>query len=69
MAGIKAKREKRIRELEKRIRAKLGKKKDVSFLRKKLRSLEASYKKLKIKGGEVSRIEAKINGLKLRLML
>jgi len=66
---VKTKRERMIMELEKRISSKVGKKKDISSLRKKLKTLEVSYKKLKMGGVDVSRIEAKIDGLKLRLMI
>lgn len=64
---IKTEREKRISELEERIRAKVGKKKNVSLLKNKLKKLENIYNRLKEKGVDVSRIEGRIDDLKLRL--
>lgn len=66
---MKTERERRINELEEKIRAKVGKKKNVSLLRNKLKKLETMYNKLKKKGIDVSRVESRINSLKLRLMV
>jgi len=65
---MKTQRERRINNLEKKIRAEIGKKRNVSLLKSKLKSLEALYNKLKQKGVDVSRVESKIQDLKLRLM-
>jgi len=65
---IKTERERRIDELEKKIKAKAAKKENVSLLKKKLKSLEALYNKLKGKGVDVSKVENRIEDLKLRLM-
>ena len=66
---LKTEREKKINKLEKKIRAKTEKKKDVSLLKNKLKSLEALYNKLKKKGVDISRVESRIEDLKLRLMV
>jgi len=65
--NFKTARNKKIQELEKKIRTKSGAKSDVSSLRKKLKSLESLYDKLKQKGVDVSRVSSKIEDLKLRL--
>jgi chromosome segregation ATPase len=64
----KTKREKRIDELEKRIRAKANKKENVTLLKSKLKKLESMYDKLNSKGVDVSKVSTKIEDLKLRLM-
>jgi chromosome segregation ATPase len=63
----KTEREKDIEELEKKIRGKASKKKNLSLLKNKLKTLEATYNKLKKKGVDVSRVKSKINDLKLKL--
>ena len=65
--NIKTARERRINELESKIRAKTKKRENISLLRDKLRELEATSRSLKNKGADVSRIEGKINDIKLRL--
>lgn len=65
--NMKMGREKRIAELECKIRARAAKKKDIPLLRDRLRRLEGLYHKLKQKGVDASRIESRIEGLKLRL--
>lgn len=64
---IKTERERKINELEKRIRAKAKTKRDISSLKNKLKALEATYNILKNKGLDVSRVAEKIEDLKIRL--
>ncbi|MEA2038021.1 MAG: hypothetical protein U9O94_11035 [Nanoarchaeota archaeon] len=64
----KSEREKRIDELEKKIKHQ-AKRKAVSPLRNKLETLEGKYIELKAKGLDVSKIEEKIKELKVRLSL
>ena len=64
---IKTAREKRINELEAKIRAKTQKKENVSALKVQLSKLEATYKKFKKQGVDVSGIEDRIDDLRLRL--
>jgi len=64
---MKTKRTRRINELERKIKGKVRKRKDVSLLKAKLKKLEDMYNRLKKKGVDVSRIEGKITDLKLRL--
>jgi len=64
---FKTEREKKINELEKRIRAKAGEKKNISLLKRKLDDLEVVYNKLKKKGLDVSRVADRIQNLKLQL--
>ena len=68
-AEMKMERERRIDELEMKIRAKAHKKKDVSLLKNKLKQLEGMYNKLKKKGVDVSSIANKIGSLKARMSL
>jgi len=63
----KMEREKKIDALEKKIRAKSKKKEGVSLLKRKLKSLETMYDNLKKKGVDVSKVEGRIQDLKLRL--
>lgn len=63
----KTERERKIEELENKIRAKLNQNNNLSLLKNKLRKLEDLYNKLRIEGIDVSTIENKINDLKLRL--
>ena len=63
----KTQREREINELERKIRAQAKTKKDTSLLKNKLKTLEATYNKLKNKGLDISRVEEKIEALKLRL--
>ncbi len=63
----KTEREKKIDGLEKRIRARTGKK-DFSLLKNKLKKLDAVYDKLKRKGVDVGKIGTRIEHLRLRLM-
>ena len=72
--GVKTQREKRINELEKKIKAQAKQdklyqhsKKDISLLKNKLKALEATYNILKNKGLDVSRVAEKIEDLKIRL--
>jgi len=64
---FKTERERKIDELEKRIRAKAGEKKNISLLKKKLNDLEVVYNNLKKKGLDVSRVADRIQNLKLQL--
>ena len=64
---IKTERERKINDLEKKIRSKTKAKKDISSLKNKLKQLEAHYNKLKNKGLDLSRVEEKIKTLKARL--
>lgn len=64
---FKTERERSINELEEKIRTKTEKKKRISLLKSKLRNLEILYNKLKNEGVDVSRIENKIEDLRLRL--
>ncbi len=64
---IKTERERKIKELEKKIRTKSKSNKQISLLKNKLKALEATYNKLKNKGLDVSRVAEKIEALKLRL--
>ncbi len=63
---FKMEREKKIDALEKKIRAK-SKRKDVSGLKTKLKSLESMYEDLKKKGVDVSKVRGRIQDLKLKL--
>ena len=65
---VKTERERKIDELEKRIRAKANKKENVTLLKSKLKKLESIYDKLNKEGVDVSRVSSKIEDLKLRLM-
>ena len=63
----KTERERKIEELEQKIRGKAQSKKDISLLKNKLKNLEALQNKLKSKGVDVSSISGRIENLKLRL--
>lgn len=65
---FKTERERKIEELEKKIRAKAAKKENIFMLRKKLKDLEYLYDKLNKKGIDVGRVASRIEDLKMRLM-
>lgn len=65
--NFKTEREKRIDELEKKIRAKSNRERDFSILKRKLKDLENLYNKLKSRGIDVSILRGRIEDLKLRL--
>ena len=65
---VKTERERKIDKLENKIKAKFEEKKNISLLRNKLKKLEGLYNKLKNRGIDVSRVESKIEDLRLRLM-
>ena len=62
---VKTERERKINELEDKIRSKVRENKVVSSLKNRLNGLEVKYNQLKKKGVDVSRIEDKIQRLKL----
>lgn len=65
--NVKTARDKKVMALEKKIKEKTKTSRDVSLLKRRLKDLEGMYAKLKKKGVDVSRVEGKIDDLKLRL--
>ncbi len=66
---MKTERERKVKELEKRIKSKISESDDAPLLKNRLMDLVALYNKLKKQGVDVSRIESRIEGLRLRLMV
>lgn len=66
---MKTERERRVKELEKRIKSKITESDDVSLLRNRLMDLVALYNRLRKQGVDVSRVESRIGDLRLRLMV
>jgi len=65
----KTRRQRKINALEQKIRSKVNAKKKTSLLRDRLGELETLYNKLKRSGADVSRVEDRIEDLKLRLIV
>jgi len=66
---LKTKRQREIDKLETKIRGNAKKKDSTALLKNRLKKLEAFYKQLKSKGVDVSRVERRIDDLRLRLAI